>query len=61
MILMINMIAIMIMINVVFAERELASDSCEMTPLSKDVQQWVLNTTNVEDNIEKVIFSLIIC
>jgi len=34
-------------------ERELASDSCEMTPLSKDVQQWVLNTSNVEDNIEK--------
>ena len=52
-------LATIIMIDAVFAERELASDSCEMTPLSKDVQQWVLNTSNVEDNIEKVVVSLI--
>ena len=36
------------------------NNSCEMVPLSKDVQQWVMNSNSIEDNIEKVLISLVV-
>ena len=39
-------------------EKEPAVDSCDMTSasISRDVQQWVMNSNNLEDIVEKVTF-----